>query len=85
MRSLALLDSTLREGEQFTRTYFTLEQRLQIGFGGFVRKITNVELCAHGLLLHPYGCAISDGRLEQDCSATERRRDERLGSDAEGR
>jgi homocitrate synthase len=30
MRSLALLDSTLREGEQFTRTFFTLEQRLQI-------------------------------------------------------
>jgi homocitrate synthase len=30
MRSLAILDSTLREGEQFARTFFTLEQRLQI-------------------------------------------------------
>ena len=30
MRSLALLDSTLREGEQFARTYFSLEQRLQV-------------------------------------------------------
>ncbi len=30
MRSLALLDSTLREGEQFIKAYFTLEQRLRI-------------------------------------------------------
>ena len=30
MRTLAILDSTLREGEQFTGAYFTLEQRLQI-------------------------------------------------------
>ncbi len=30
MRSLAILDSTLREGEQFIKTHFTLEQRLQI-------------------------------------------------------
>jgi len=30
MRSLAILDSTLREGEQFTNAFFTLEQRLQI-------------------------------------------------------
>src|SRR5579884_3742217 len=30
MRTLDLLDSTLREGEQFIGSYFTLEQRLQI-------------------------------------------------------
>src|SRR5579883_2639205 len=30
MRSLALLDSTLREGEQCVKTFFTLEQRLAI-------------------------------------------------------
>jgi homocitrate synthase len=30
MRSLALLDTTLREGEQFSKTFFTLEQRLQV-------------------------------------------------------
>lgn len=30
MRSLAILDTTLREGEQFIKTFFTLEQRLQI-------------------------------------------------------
>ncbi|HEU5230464.1 MAG TPA: hypothetical protein VFU49_21770 [Ktedonobacteraceae bacterium] len=30
MRSLAILDSTLREGEQFAGAYFTLEQRLKI-------------------------------------------------------
>jgi homocitrate synthase len=30
MRSLALLDTTLREGEQFIKTFFTLEQRLHI-------------------------------------------------------
>src|SRR5579859_5955598 len=30
MRSLAILDSTLREGEQFSGAYFTLEQRLDI-------------------------------------------------------
>ncbi|GER88766.1 homocitrate synthase [Dictyobacter vulcani] len=30
MRSLAILDSTLREGEQFIKTFFTLEQRVQI-------------------------------------------------------
>lgn len=30
MRSLAILDSTLREGEQFVGSFFTLEQRLQI-------------------------------------------------------
>ncbi len=30
MRSLAILDSTLREGEQFAGAYFTLEQRLTI-------------------------------------------------------
>ncbi len=30
MRQLAILDSTLREGEQFTRACFTLEQRLTI-------------------------------------------------------
>jgi homocitrate synthase len=30
MRSLALLDTTLREGEQFSKTFFTLEQRVQI-------------------------------------------------------
>ncbi len=30
MRTLAMLDSTLREGEQFTGAYFTLEQRLTI-------------------------------------------------------
>lgn len=30
MRTLAILDSTLREGEQFVGAYFTLEQRLQI-------------------------------------------------------
>ena len=30
MRSLAILDSTLREGEQFTNAFFTLEQQLQI-------------------------------------------------------
>jgi homocitrate synthase len=30
MRTIALLDSTLREGEQFTGAYFTLEQRLTI-------------------------------------------------------
>ncbi|MBA2284652.1 MAG: homocitrate synthase [Ktedonobacteraceae bacterium] len=30
MRSLAILDSTLREGEQFARAFFTLEQRLEI-------------------------------------------------------
>jgi len=30
MRSLAILDSTLREGEQFSGAYFTLEQRLNI-------------------------------------------------------
>ncbi|GHO83400.1 LeuA family protein [Dictyobacter formicarum] len=30
MRSLAILDSTLREGEQFIKTYFTLEQRVMI-------------------------------------------------------
>src|SRR5256714_3625846 len=30
MRSLAILDSTLREGEQFTRAFFDLEQRLKI-------------------------------------------------------
>src|SRR6266487_4830184 len=29
MRSLAILDSTLREGEQFTNAFFTLDQRLQ--------------------------------------------------------
>src|SRR5947208_2472371 len=30
MRSLAILDSTLREGEQFTSAFFTFEQRLKI-------------------------------------------------------
>jgi homocitrate synthase len=30
MRSLAILDSTLREGEQFIKTFFTLEQRVTI-------------------------------------------------------
>ena len=30
MRSLAILDTTLREGEQFIKTFFTMEQRLQI-------------------------------------------------------
>ncbi|GCE05862.1 LeuA family protein [Dictyobacter aurantiacus] len=30
MRSLAILDSTLREGEQFIKTYFNLEQRVMI-------------------------------------------------------
>ncbi|GCF07751.1 LeuA family protein [Dictyobacter arantiisoli] len=30
MRSPAILDSTLREGEQFIKTFFTLEQRLNI-------------------------------------------------------
>jgi homocitrate synthase len=30
MRSLAILDSTLREGEQFVGAYFTLEQRLRV-------------------------------------------------------
>lgn len=30
MRSLAILDTTLREGEQFIKTFFTLEQRLTI-------------------------------------------------------
>ncbi len=30
MRTLAILDSTLREGEQFAGAFFTLEQRLQI-------------------------------------------------------
>lgn len=30
MRTLAILDSTLREGEQFIEAYFTLEQRLRI-------------------------------------------------------
>src|SRR6266480_921046 len=30
MRSLAILDSTLREGEQFTSAFFVLEQRLKI-------------------------------------------------------
>ncbi len=30
MRSLAILDSTLREGEQFSGAYFSLEQRLTI-------------------------------------------------------
>ncbi len=30
MRTLAILDSTLREGEQFVGAFFTLEQRLQI-------------------------------------------------------
>lgn len=30
MRSLAILDSTLREGEQFAGAFFTLEQRLNI-------------------------------------------------------
>ena len=30
MRSFAILDTTLREGEQFIKTFFTLEQRLQI-------------------------------------------------------
>src|SRR5712691_2075228 len=30
MRSLAILDSTLREGEQFTSAFFDLEQRLKI-------------------------------------------------------
>ncbi len=30
MRSLAILDTTLREGEQFIKTFFTLEQRLKI-------------------------------------------------------
>lgn len=30
MRTLDMLDSTLREGEQFIGSYFTLEQRLQI-------------------------------------------------------
>ena len=30
MRTLAILDSTLREGEQFVGSFFTLEQRLQI-------------------------------------------------------
>ncbi len=30
MRSLAILDSTLREGEQFIKTFFTLEQRVMI-------------------------------------------------------
>ncbi len=30
MRSLAILDSTFREGEQFAKTFFTLEQRLTI-------------------------------------------------------
>src|SRR5437660_3736945 len=30
MRSLAILDSTLREGEQFTSVFFTFEQRLKI-------------------------------------------------------
>ncbi len=30
MRTLAILDSTLREGEQFVSAFFTLEQRLQI-------------------------------------------------------
>ena len=30
MRSLAILDSTLREGEQYVGSFFTLEQRLTI-------------------------------------------------------
>ena len=30
MRELVILDSTLREGEQFTGAYFTQEQRLNI-------------------------------------------------------
>jgi homocitrate synthase len=30
MRRLSILDSTLREGEQFVSSYFTLEQRLEI-------------------------------------------------------
>lgn len=30
MRSLAILDTTLREGEQFSKTFFTPEQRLQV-------------------------------------------------------
>ena len=30
MRTLAILDSTLREGEQYAGSFFTLEQRLTI-------------------------------------------------------
>src|SRR5579862_8249949 len=30
MRTLAIVDSTLREGEQFSGAFFTLEQRLQL-------------------------------------------------------
>ena len=30
MRSLAILDSTLREGEQYVGAFFSLEQRLTI-------------------------------------------------------
>src|SRR5688572_32428148 len=58
-----------------------LEQRLQIGFGRFVGKITDVQLGAH-----ERSCIVdasnSDNRLEQN-ARTKRRRGEKLGSDAE--
>jgi hypothetical protein len=34
-----------------------LEQRLQIGFGGFLGKVTHVQLGAHERLLHLGRCA----------------------------
>jgi homocitrate synthase len=44
MRSLAILDSTLREGEQFIKTFFTLEQRLMIARLLDVLGVTFIEV-----------------------------------------
>src|SRR5258708_6293323 len=44
MRSLAMLDSTLREGEQFVGAFFTLEQRLTIAQMLDATGVTFIEI-----------------------------------------
>jgi homocitrate synthase len=44
MRSLAILDTTLREGEQFIKTFFSLEQRIMIARLLDALGVTFIEL-----------------------------------------
>jgi homocitrate synthase len=78
MRPLAILDSTLREGEQFNGAFFTLEQRLAIARLLDAVGVTFIEvpspiaspetqsavraLCEAGLRAHRGACALRRGR-----------------------
>ncbi len=48
MRELAILDSTLREGEQFAGAFFNLEQRLMIARLLDAVGVTFIEVPAPG-------------------------------------